>query len=389
MSRSDLAEWTGLNRSTVGDLVADLAERGLVRERPARPSGSPGRPSPIVELEARRLVVLAVEIFPDSLGAALVGLGGAVLEHVTRPRARQPRPPEVDIAALADLCRPLLASPAAAGLHALSVAVAGVVREDGLVVVAPNLDWRDTAIAEPLRVALGVDAPVHVANDADLATLAELTRGAGVGSRDFIGLWGEVGVGAGIVVGGSLIRGRAGFAGEVGHLPVRPDGRPCHCGSRGCWETEVGEDAVLRAVGIDGDGGPAVLDAIIAAAEAGDPRTLDGLQAIGRWLGIGLVSLANTLDPDRIALGGMFGRFHPYVRASIASELGRRRWMAAGHVEIVAASLLDEAPLLGAAEAAFEAVLDDPTTIPVIQPSRMARDGRSRRKEVPSTVDIA
>jgi predicted NBD/HSP70 family sugar kinase len=391
MSRSDLAEWTGLNRSTVGDLVADLAERGLVRERPARPSGSPGRPSPIVELQAHRLVVLAVEIFPDSLGAALVGLGGVVLEHVSRPRARQPRPPEVDIAALADLCRPLLASPAAAGLHAVSVAVAGVVRGDGLVVVAPNLEWRNTGIAEPLRVALGVgvQVPVLVANDADLATLAELTRGAGVGSRDFIGLWGEVGVGAGIVVGGSLIRGRAGFAGEVGHLPVRPGGRPCHCGSRGCWETEVGEDAVLRAVGIDDDGGPQVLDSIIAAAEAGDQRTLDGLQTIGGWLGIGLVSLANTLDPDRIALGGMFGRFHPYVAASIASELGRRRWMAAGHVEIVAASLLDEAPLLGAAEAAFEGVLEDPTTIPIIQLSRIARDGRSRRKEVPLTVDIA
>src|SRR4029077_2413973 len=128
----------------------------------------------------------------------------------SRPRARQPRPPDVDIAALADLCRPLMASPAAAGLHALSVAVAGVVREDGLVVVAPTLEWRDTAIAEPLRVALGVDAAVHVAHDANLAPRAELTRGAGVVSSDVVGLWGEVGVGAGIVVGGSLIRGRAG-----------------------------------------------------------------------------------------------------------------------------------------------------------------------------------
>ncbi|MEA2629808.1 MAG: hypothetical protein QOE66_27, partial [Chloroflexota bacterium] len=305
-SRSELAEWTGLNRSTVGDLVGDLVERGLVRERRAHSTGVPGRPSPIVEIEPRRLVVLAIEIYPDDLGAALVGLGGSILERVRQPRAPRTRAAEEDIARLSEMCWPLLASPAAAGLHAVSVALAGVVRGDGLVVVAPNLEWRETAIAAPLRAALDVEAPVFVANDADLATLAELTRGAGVGSRDFVGLWGEVGVGAGIVVDGSLIRGRGGFAGEVGHMPVRPGGRPCHCGSRGCWETEVGEDAVLRAVGIEGDGGPAVVDRIVAAAEAGDRRTLDGLQSIGRWLGIGLVSLANTLDPDRIALGGMF-----------------------------------------------------------------------------------
>jgi predicted NBD/HSP70 family sugar kinase len=274
-------------------------------------------------------------------------------------------------------------------MHAVSVAVAGVIRQDGLVIVAPNLDWRDTAIAAPLRAALGVEVPVLVANDADLATLAELTRGAGVGSRDFVGLWGEVGVGAGIVVNGSLIRGRGGFAGEVGHTPVRPGGRPCHCGSRGCWETEIGEDAVLRAVGIEGDGGPQVIDRIVAAAEAGDARTLEGLRHIGRWLGIGLVGLANTLDPDRIALGGIFGRFHPYVRESIASELARRRWMAAGHVEIVAARLREDAPLLGAAEAALESVLEDPTTIPVTRPGEAVRARRPSRKEVAATDLIA
>lgn len=386
-SRSELAEWTGLNRSTVGDLVGDLVERRLVRERRAHSTGVPGRPSPIVEVEPNRLVVLAIEIFPDELGAALVGLGGSILERVRQPRAPRTRAADEDIATLSEMCWPLLASPSAAGLHAVSVALAGVVRGDGLVIVAPNLEWRETAIAAPLRAALDVEAPVFVANDADLATLAELTRGAGVGSRDFVGLWGEVGVGAGIVVNGSLIRGRGGFAGEVGHMPVRPRGRPCHCGSRGCWETEVGEDAVLRAVGIEGDGGPAVVDRIVAAAEAGDRRTLDGLQSIGRWLGIGLVSLANTLDPDRIALGGMFARFHPYVRESIARELARRRWMAAGHVEIVAARLREDAPLLGAAEAALESVLEDPTTISVARPGGSTRGRRASAKEV-ATADL-
>jgi predicted NBD/HSP70 family sugar kinase len=101
------------------------------------------------------------------------------------------------------------------------------------------------------------------------------------------------------------------------------------------------------------------------------------------------VGLANTLDPDRIALGGMFGRFHPYVRESIATELAHRRWMAAGHVEIVAARLQDDAPLLGAAEMALESVLEDPTTIPVARSGETVRDRRASREEVPAADLIA
>lgn len=388
-SRSELVEWTGRNRSTVGDLVGDLVARGLVRERPAPPTGAPGRPSPMVEIEPNGPVVLAIEIFPDALGAAVIGLGGVILEQARVARARGPRAPADDIATVVELCAPMLRATSAANLHAVSVAVAGVVRESGVVVVAPNLGWRDTNIAGPLQAALGLDIPVLVANDADLATLAELVRGAGAGSHDFVGLWAEVGVGAGIVVGGSIIRGRAGFAGEVGHMPVRPHGRPCHCGSRGCWETEVGEDAVLRAVGQPEGGGLAALDRVIAAADAGDRATLAGLRTIGRWLGIGLVGLANTLDPDRIALGGMFARIHPYVREAIAIELESRRWMAAGHVEVVAARLNEDAPLLGAAEAAFESVLDDPTTIPLTRSGGPEGDRRASRREVPATHLIA
>ncbi len=145
----------------------------------------------------------------------------------------------------------MLASTAGPRVCAIGVAVAGMVRrEDGVVVGAPNLGWRDVPIADSLRSALAVDVPIYVANDADLATIAEWRRGAGVDCRDFLLLWGEVGVGAGVIAGGRPFVGRAGFAGEVGHLSVRPRGHLCRCGARGCWETEIGSEALLRAVGI-------------------------------------------------------------------------------------------------------------------------------------------
>jgi predicted NBD/HSP70 family sugar kinase len=266
----------------------------------------------------------------------------------------------------------------------VGVAVAGVVRRsDGFLVVAPNLEWRDVPLRLRLQSALGLDVPMVVGNDADLVTLAEYTRGAGQGTNDFICLWGEAGVGAGIVSEGRPLRGRSGLAGEVGHLPIRPGGRRCHCGARGCWETEVGEEALLRATGqAAGAGGPAVIDEIIADAASGNPATLEALGGLGRWLGFGLAGLVNLLDPERIALGGLFGRLHPFVADAIADELGRRRMTQAREpVAIVPAELGPDAPLVGAAELALASLLDDPSAA---QPrgDSPAGPGSDRSKEV-------
>ncbi len=126
----------------------------------------------------------------------------------------------------------------------MGVAIVGVVRRtDGMVSMAPNLGWRDEPLGERLRAALGRDwatVPLVFANESDLAALAESRRGAARGVEDVVLVWGSVGVGGGLIVGGEPLIGAAGYSGEVGHLPVNPDGLPCRCGSSGCWETEVG-----------------------------------------------------------------------------------------------------------------------------------------------------
>lgn len=384
-SRSDLANYTGLNRSTVGDLVAELTALGLVRER-AGARGVPGRPSPIVTANPNGITVLALEIFTDSLAVAVIGLGGRILARARIERARDGSSPEVTVARLAGICRQLLEDRAdQPSIRAISVAVAGVVRRtDGDLVVGPNLGWRDVPLADLIRTSLGFEVPVYTGNDADLATLAEHLRGAGMGCDDFVCLWGEVGVGAGIIAGGRPLSGRSGFAGEVGHLPLSPAGRLCHCGARGCWETEVGEDALLRLAGRAGSGGPSAVDQVIAMAQAGDPAAGTAIESSGRWLAVGLAALIHTLNPERIALGGFFATILPYVRDALTRTLGELAIEPPAVATIVPARLGADGPLIGAAELAFEHWLDDPASVPLIDRplwSNLA-DRRTATKEV-------
>jgi predicted NBD/HSP70 family sugar kinase len=387
-SRSDLANYTGLNRSTVGDLVAELTARGLVRER-AGQRGVPGRPSPIVTANPNGITVLAVGIFDDSLSAAVIGLGGRVLARARVERARDGSSPEATVARLAGICRTLLDGRAdQQPIQAIGVAVAGVVRRiDGELVIGPNLGWRHVSLGELIRTSLGLEVPVFTANDADLATLAEHLRGAGIGCDDFVCLWGEVGVGAGIIAGGRPLSGRSGFAGEVGHLPLSPAGRLCHCGARGCWETEVGEDALLRRAGRAGSGGPMAVDLILALADGGDPDAISAIESSGHWLAIGLATVIHTLNPERIALGGFFASILPYARDALTRALGELAIEPLAIATIVPARLGADGPLIGAAELAFEHWLDDPASVPLIDRPEWSSvaDRRGAAKEVDAT----
>jgi predicted NBD/HSP70 family sugar kinase len=245
------------------------------------------------------------------------------------------------------------------------VSVPGLVRDgDGVVVAAPNLGWTDVSLADALASALGRGVPIRVGNDADLGALAESRFGAGVGSDHMIFVSGEVGVGGGLVAAGERVVGHLGFAGEIGHLPVNPDGRRCRCGSIGCWETEVGESALLERAGLDPDGGRTAVEELLVRAAAGDPRAAGALGSEARWLAIGIAGLVNVLDPDTVVLGGLFARVLPAIRTQLDIELAERRYRAARRqVAVVGAALGPRSVTVGAAELAFGPLLDDPAGV--------------------------
>lgn len=368
MSRSGLTALTGLNRSTVGALVGDLAARGLVEEGDPIGRGTPGRPSPQVRPRADGPVVLAADVEVASITLAVAGLGGQLHDRTRVDRAQDRRTPQATVDDLVELIRGALAriGPGRVVL-ALGVAVAGVVRRsDGFVHVAQNLLWHDVPLAELLADRLDRRWPVFMGNDADLGAMAEHIRGAGTGAEDLIYLASEVGVGGGIIIDGRPLRGAAGYAGEVGHLAVNPDGAECRCGARGCLETETGQWALLRQLGRTDSHERAAVDEALAAAAGGDAATLTAFARIGSWLGIGLSDLVNIFNPDRVVLGGLFARAHPYLADAVHRQLDVHvQQPGRAMVSVVPAALGEDSALMGAVELAFAPLLEDPTIMPL------------------------
>jgi predicted NBD/HSP70 family sugar kinase len=359
LSRSELTRTTGLNRSTIADLLGELVAIGMVEERPGVPGSGPGRPSPVVQVRPQRAAVLSVEMTVDSVAVATVGLGGHLfnLVRVARPRGRFS--PEETVQDVAKLAGPLLDSlPVPHVLAGIGVAVAGITRRsDGFVHFAPNLGWRDVPLAPMLAAGLGLDAPVLAANEADLGALAEHRRGRHAGVANLVFVTGEAGIGAGVIVEHQPLLGSAGYAGEVGHTLVNPAGTQCRCGATGCLETEAGEAALLRRAGV-GAGG---LDEVVARAERGDERTLAAIAEAGRWLGAGIGNLINLFNPDLVVLGGMYTRLFTFLEPAVVASASERALPAPGAMARIENSALGpDASLLGAAELVLSGVIADP-----------------------------
>ncbi|MFY1635957.1 ROK family protein [Solwaraspora sp. WMMB335] len=366
-SRAELTTALGLNRSTIGALTADLAAVGLVGEDGSRETGRAGRPSLVVRPRSDRVYAYALSIEVDRLRAARVGLGGRILDERTAERPRGTLAAEA-VGPLTAFVKELhQAVPAGSVCAGSGVAVCGLVRrDDGMVRLGPTMGWVDEPLGTALAEALGDDRGVLVGNVSDVCALAEHARGAAVGCDNVIYLYGDVGVGAGIITGGRRMTGHGGYGGEVGHMVVHPGpgGRPCLCGSRGCWETEIGEHALVRAAGrADTVGREAVL-AVVDAADRGDSMAQSAIRQIGDWLGFGVANLVNIFNPETVVFGGTLRDVYLAAAAHVRSRLNSTALPACReHVRLRTPKLGDDAQLIGAAELAFEQLLADPLDV--------------------------
>jgi predicted NBD/HSP70 family sugar kinase len=361
VSRSELTAVTGLNRSTIADLLGELTALGLVEERRGPTTSGPGRPSPLVLSRPEGATVLAVDLAVDSIAVATLGLGGHLYNQVRVARPRGRFSPEETVQDVAKLAGPLLDSlPTKHALAGVGVSVVGITRRsDGFVHLAPNLGWRDVPLAAMLAAEIDLGVPVLAANDADLGALAEHRRGLRPGIGDLIYVAGEFGIGAGVIVDGRPLRGAAGYAGEAGHTLINPAGVVCRCGSIGCWETEAGEVALLRHAGLTEGAGR--VDEMAERAAVGDEPTLRAIAEVGRWLGFGIGNLINIFNPDLVILGGLYERLFTYLEPSVVEGAGLRTLLPSGELATIARSSLGpDAPLIGAAELVLSDVIADP-----------------------------
>jgi predicted NBD/HSP70 family sugar kinase len=360
-SRAELTASLGLNRSTIGALTTDLTAAGLVREGLPRDHGRAGRPSLVVRPDPDAYV-FAFTIEADRVTAARVGLGGVILDQREKARPRGELPPAEVVAPLADFVRDMQQAIAPGGRYiGAGAAVSAMVRrDDGLVRLAPHAGWVDEPLGEALAAVLGPDHPVLVRNCADLRALAEHTRGVAAGCDNVIYLYGDAGIGGGIIAGGRPVAGHGGYGGEVAHMVVNPGGRECGCGARGCWETEIGEAALLTAAGREGYGRELV-SAVVEAASRGDTRAQTAVREVADWLGFGVANLVNIFNPEMVIFGGALREVYLAAAAQVRSRLNRNGLPACReHVRLRTPMLGDDAATLGAAEVAFEALLTDP-----------------------------
>jgi glucokinase len=310
-------------------------------------------------------LALGVDIGATKTEILLAGRGGRVLAETRIPT-------EPEGGAEATLHRAAQAARAEVGAalddaSAVGISVAGQVGRRGVLLGAPNLGWTGVDVRTLASAAFGL--PALVMNDVRAATWAEWKLGAGRGVRDLVVLFVGTGVGGGAVIGGRLLEGADGIAGELGHLTVVAGGRRCHCGNLGCLEAYCGgwalEERACQAARADATAGAALVrlagsaDAITgevvgAALRGGDALAAKLVEETGDVLGAGVVGLVNALNPRRVILGGGVMDGFPVLFERVVDAVRERALPAARkHVEIVRAGLADDAPALGAADVAL------------------------------------
>jgi len=362
ISRADLARTMGVRRGHVSLIVNDLLETGLIVEG-ATGKTVRGRKPTFLYIDARRRTVIAVDVRASQTFMMLADLLGKPVSGVTRfATAREPR---ALVEAIATRAAALLQEHGRA-CEGVGVAVPGMIEHPSMRVLhAPQLGWRDVDLREPLAAAIGL--PVQIENSGRACALAQLwaMQSAGGGtSGDLVFLTVSDGLGLGVVIHGELLRGRHNVAGEFGHVPLSLSGPRCSCGATGCWEAYVSNRATLARYFGRADAPDEALAAaekdftiedLIARARNGDANARSAIQATGRYLGAGLVSVVNVFDPARVYIGGEITEAWDLIQADVRAGLAERGLTpaaAATEIRPVAAS---EYPRLQGAAALFNA----------------------------------
>ncbi len=324
-SRADLARRTGLTRVTISDLVAELMADALVAETGTNAGARPGKPATMLSVrdDTRDLIALDLSA-PQTITGGVYSLRGDLRQSASRDLAAAIG--EDAYAAVLDLARELIGR-AEHPVLGIGVGTPGTVDRHGSVIAAPNLDWHNLPLQHRLSAELGL--PVHVENDANVAVLAE--RAFADGPDNLIRIQISRGVGAGLLIAGSVVTGTSAAAGEIGHVVIEDEGAACPCGKQGCLETWLSVPSLRSRIA------------------AGPQPAADVLAEAGRRLGIALSPIVGMLDLTDIVLGGPTDLVDgPLLAAAQAVVTGRTHADFRGKVRLRLSSLGTNAVLLGA-----------------------------------------
>ena len=358
VSRADIARLTGLTRTTVSDAVAELINDGLVAEVGLGPSAG-GKPPTLLSVLDDSRHLIGIDLADSEFRGAVVNLRGEIKHRLNLPI--HDRDGDAALALVYELIDELVAA-ADSPILGIGIGTPGLMdARRGMVRNAVNLDWHNLPLGDLLEGRYGL--PVYIANDSQVAALAECTFGDSKDVSNLIVIKIGRGTGAGIVLNRQLYYGDGFGAGEIGHVAVVEDGELCRCGHYGCLETITSSRAIVRrAQGIAKNDPHSTLyqfvatpeeintDIALQALEAGDEALQRIIAEVGHYLGIAVASLVGALNVERIVIAGSVARFGQTLLEPIRLEIGRRSLAAlADETRIEVTSLGPDIVILGAA----------------------------------------
>ena len=358
VSRADLARLMGSRRGAISLIVNGLIAEGILFEG-AKGEAPRGRKPKFLYIDSRKRTVIAVDVRPTQTYTMVTNLLTEPIVGVSS------FPTQADplrfVKTLAARIRRTIEHHGELGqCVGIGMVVPGMVdREGASISFAPRLGWRDFPLRDLLAKETGL--PVHIENSGRACALAQawgVRREAGR-STDFVFLSVSDGLGVGFVVNGEVVHGRHNVAGEFGHVPLAGEGPPCACGATGCWEAYVSNLATLsRYFGrnlsprkpIPPEIASFSVDDLVARARGGDRKAVAALQSTGHYLGLGLASVVNAVDPARIFISGEIIAAWDLIETTLREALGSRVLQpAATGIEITTIPLQEHPRLRGAA----------------------------------------
>jgi predicted NBD/HSP70 family sugar kinase len=314
ISRADIAQVSGLNKATVSSLVNELLAADLVYESgPGESSG--GRRPVILHFNKIAGYSIGIDIGVNYVLCVLTDLKGNIVIEKNQTVHKTPYAATIEI--VKEMIQSLIAEMPSSryGIVGIGVGVPGIVNKEGSVLLAPNLGWKNTQIKKDLEDLFHV--PVIIENEANAGAFGEQQFGIGQDYQNIIYISAGIGIGVGIILNKELYQGKNGFSGEMGHMIIDINGKPCNCGSRGCWEAYASEQALLEKAGENGNS----LESLIQLANSEDKNAQNLFTEIGAYLGYGINNIINTFNPDQVIIGNRLSMAKEWIEQPILSTI--------------------------------------------------------------------
>lgn len=311
ISRADIAQISGLHKATVSSLVNELLEEELIYESgPGESSG--GRRPVILHFNKVAGYAIGIDIGANYVLSVLTDLKGNIVLENNHTVTQTPYPTIMNL--VKSMIQSLMTNMPQSryGVVGIGVGVPGIVNKEGTVLLAPNLGWKNSDLKQDLEELFEV--PVIVENEANAGAFCEQKFGAGKDYENMVYISAGIGIGVGIFLNRELYQGKNGFSGEMGHMIIDMNGKPCNCGSQGCWEAYASEHALLEQAGSS-------IEAVLELAKNQD-QTAQGLfKEVGKYLGIGINNIINTFNPDQVIIGNRLALAREWIEEPIKTTI--------------------------------------------------------------------